>query len=55
MVRRSAAVAVGVIAGPAPISTPAAATSEPVTGMKLWSDAVPAGSVRSNEVAVTPT
>ena len=55
MVRRAPAAAVWVIAGPAPISTPAAATSEPVTGIKLWSDAVPGASVRSNEVAVTAT
>jgi hypothetical protein len=55
MVRRAPAAAVGVIAGLAPISTPAAATSEPVTGIKLSSDAVPGGSVRSNEVAVTAT
>jgi hypothetical protein len=55
MVRRAPSAAVGVIAGPAPISTPAAATSEPVTGIKLWSDVVRCGSVRSNEVAVTAT
>ena len=55
MVRRAPAAAVGVIAGPAPISAPAAATSEPVTRIKLSSDAVPGGSVRSNEVAVTAT
>jgi hypothetical protein len=55
MVRRAPAAAVGVIAGPAPISTPAAATSEPVTGIKLSSDAFPGGWVRPNEVAVTAT
>jgi len=54
MVRRARVTAVGVIAGP-PISARAATTSEPVTRIKLWSDAVPGGSVRSNEVAVTAT
>ena len=54
MVRRARVIAVGVIAGP-PITARAAATSEPVTGIKLSSDAVPGGSVRSNEVAVTAT
>jgi hypothetical protein len=51
MVRRAPAAAVGVVAGPAP----AAATSGPVTGIKTSSDAVQGGSVRSIEVAVTPT
>jgi hypothetical protein len=55
MVRRAPAVAVGVIAGPAPISAPPAAMSEPVTRIKLSSDAVRGGSVRSNEVAATAT
>jgi len=55
MVRRAPAAEVGVTAGPAPISTPAADTSEPVTGIRLSSDAVRGGSVRSNEVAVTAT
>jgi len=55
MVRRAAVAAVGVIAGPTPISAPAAAMSESVTRIKLWSDAFPGGSVRSNEVAVTAT
>jgi hypothetical protein len=53
MVRRAPAAAVGVIAAPA--SAPAAATSEPVIRIKLSSDAVPGGSVWSNEVAVTAT
>jgi hypothetical protein len=55
MVRSAPAAAVGVIAGPAPISAPAAATSEPVIGIRLSSDAVPGGSVRSSEVTVTAT
>ena len=55
MVRKAPAAAAGVIAGPAPILAPAAATSEPIIGIELSSDAVPGGSVRSNEVAVTAT
>jgi hypothetical protein len=55
MVRRAPAAAVGVVAGPAPIPAPAPATSGPVPGIKMSSDAVQGGSVRSNEVAVTPT
>ena len=55
MVRRALAAAVGVLAGLAPTSAPVAATSEPVTGIRLSLDAVPGGSVRSNEVAVTAT
>jgi len=54
MVRRARVTAVGVIAGP-PIRARAAATSEPVTGIKPSSDAVTDGSVWSNEVAVTAT
>jgi hypothetical protein len=54
MVRRARVTAVGVIAGP-PITARAAATSEPVTGIKPSSDAVPNGSVWSNEVVVTAT
>jgi hypothetical protein len=52
MVRRARVTAVGVIAGP-PITAGAATTSEPVTGIKASSRAVPDGSVWSNEVAVT--
>lgn len=55
MVRRARVTAVGVIAGPEPISARAATTSEPVTGIKPSSDAVPDASVRSNEVVVTAT
>ena len=55
MVRRAPAAAVGVIAGLAPISAPAAATSEPSPRIELSSDAVPGGSVWSNEGAVTAT
>jgi len=55
MVRRAPAAAVGVIAGPAPISAPAADTSGSVTRIKMSSHAVQAGSVWSNEVVVTPT
>jgi hypothetical protein len=54
MVRRAPAAAVGVIAGPAPISAPAAATSGPVS-ITMSSDAVQGGSVWPNEVAVTAT
>jgi hypothetical protein len=54
MVRRAPA-AVGVIAGPAPISAPAAATSGPVSRITMSSDAVQGGSVWPNEVAVTAT
>ena len=55
MVRRAPAAAVGVVAGPAPISAPAAATSGPVSSITMSSDAVQGGSVRPNEVAVTAT
>jgi hypothetical protein len=54
MVRRAPAAAVGVIAGPAPISAPPA-TSGPVTRIGISSHAVQGGSVWSNEVAVTAT
>jgi hypothetical protein len=40
MVRRALAAAVGVLAGLAPTSAPVAATSEPVTGIRLSLDAV---------------
>ena len=53
MVRRARVTAVGVIAGPEPISAPAAATSEPVIGIKPSSDAVPGVPVYSNELVVT--
>jgi hypothetical protein len=53
MVRRARVTAVGVFAGPTPISARAAATSEPVTGINQSSDAVPCASVWSNEVIVT--
>jgi hypothetical protein len=55
MVRRAPAAAVGVIAGPAPISAPAAATSGPVTRIKLSWGAIPGGSGCSIEMVVTAT
>jgi hypothetical protein len=55
MVRRARVTAVGVIAGPTPISARAAATSEPVTGITSSSDDVPRGPVYSNELVVTAT
>ncbi|HEY2966098.1 MAG TPA: hypothetical protein VGJ99_07420 [Actinomycetota bacterium] len=55
MVRRAPAAAVGVIAGLALISAPAAAMSGPVTRIMVSLDAVQGGSVWSKEVAVTAT
>jgi hypothetical protein len=54
MVRRAPAAAVGVIAGRAPISAPAADSSGPVTRITMSSHAVQGGSVWS-EVPVTTT